>query len=245
MAGYVKIWTSIFNNEQFLSLTTTERAIYLQVLIWCKMGDDSGIVRYRSVAHAGQVWGCDRKTAGRAVGKVAAKSLWTYTVEPSGIITIKIPNYKKWQSLSVDEVVAKTGRPKGKVNAKSRLPEQSRADQTRAKHISSGKPTKTSGAEKEKKETDPNHAPFVKSFCEEYQETFGFAYDFAAGKDGQHIADILKFMRDSKEGDTWKEELADMVRIFFSLPRNEVGKDGHTIGSLFFKRHDLRELLHQ
>lgn len=128
MAGYVKIWTTLLSNQAFLSLSASQRGLYLQLLIRCKEQRDDGVVCYRNVAALGSACGCDRKTAGKSLGKIAEKSLCTYTIEPSGVVTVIIPKYKKWQNLTAKEVVEKPRKNRRKIPPLR--PDQTRPKQT-------------------------------------------------------------------------------------------------------------------
>lgn len=129
MAGYVKVWTTLLDNDKFVSLSMAQRGAYLQLLIAAKRGRDDGTVCYRNEAALGYDWGCDRKTCGKTLGILAEKSLCTYSQNGDGVILIEIPNYKQWQEIAVEEVREKSRKNPGKIP--STRAEQSRADQTR------------------------------------------------------------------------------------------------------------------
>ena len=106
MAGYVKVWTTIKNNEGFLSLSLQAKGAYLLLLITAKEQRDDGTVFYRNYSAMGADWGCERTTAGKILGKLRENSLLTYTQNGDGVLAITIANYKKWQELDVKTLVA-------------------------------------------------------------------------------------------------------------------------------------------
>ena len=59
------MWTDIFNDDWFLSLSATQRAIWLQLIITAKLYGDTGLVSGRSWSSLGLMWGCDGKTCGK------------------------------------------------------------------------------------------------------------------------------------------------------------------------------------
>ena len=129
MAGYAKIWTDIFNDAWFLSLSLTERGVWLQLITYAKLVGDTGVVRGRSWAAMGSLWGCDGKTARKILvnfldsGKVAGKFLDNY-------IEIEIVNYKYWQGLTKNQINPESRPIKEKSKKIPSKPDQSRADQT-------------------------------------------------------------------------------------------------------------------
>lgn len=171
MAGYVKLWTTLLDDAEFLGLTMAQRGAYVQLILECKRGRDDGMVSYRDQTALGSAWGCDRKTAGKTLGILAEKSLvevitgtekeasrairgksqgkvrdnsQNNSIEVySGVITISLPNYKQWQEMTVDKLKAKHRKNPGKIP--SLRPDQSRPEQSRAelkdKELS-GKPEK-------------------------------------------------------------------------------------------------------
>jgi len=138
MAGYVKVWTTISDNDKFLSLSLIQRGAYLQLLISAKKGRDDGTIYYRDWTALGSDWGCDRKTSGKILGILQEKSLCTYTQNSDGVIQVEITNYKRWQEIDVKGVREKPRKSPGKIpplRAK-----QSKAKHTIAEHTSADKP---------------------------------------------------------------------------------------------------------
>ena len=99
MSSYAKIWTDIFNDEWFLSLSATQRAIWLQLIITAKMYGDTGLVSGRSGGALGSLWGCDGKTCGKILGKFLSDQKIELRKNPTGGMVIKILNYDYWQRL--------------------------------------------------------------------------------------------------------------------------------------------------
>ncbi len=128
MAGYVKMWTAIRSDKGFLALSCNARGAYMQLIVAAKEQRDDGTVCYRNVAAMGSDWGCDRSTSAKILRKIAENSLCTYTVNEQGVLTIEVANYKKWQELTVREVVENSKKSPRKITPL-------RPDQTRAEHI--------------------------------------------------------------------------------------------------------------
>ena len=99
MSSYAKIWTDIFNDEWFLSLSATQRAIWLQLIITAKMYGDTGLVSGRSGGALGSLWGCDGKTCGKILGKFLSDKKVELRKNPTGGMVIRILNYDYWQRL--------------------------------------------------------------------------------------------------------------------------------------------------
>ena len=114
-----------------MSLSGTARGAYLQLIVAAKDQRDDGTVCYRSVAAAGSDWGLDRRTASKVLTILQQKCLLSYTENGSGVITIQLPNYKEWQEIDVDGVRQK--RRKNVTKIPSLRPDQSKAEQSRAK----------------------------------------------------------------------------------------------------------------
>jgi hypothetical protein len=186
MAGYAKIWTDIFNDGWFLSLSLTARGLWLQLIVDAKMVGDTGVVTGRSWASFGSLWGCDGKTAKKILvsfldsGKVHGKFLENY-------IEIEIVNYKYWQGLTKNQINPESRPIKenaGKIPSK---PDQTRAEQSKPV-VEPPKVGPTTPA----KIPNPGHKEFVKFYCDEYQSRFNVKYDFNGGRDGALIKGLLK-----------------------------------------------------
>ena len=128
MAGYVKVWTSIKSNPEFLSLSLVQRGAWYELLVGTKNQRDDGMVFYRNQSAMGMDWGCEGKTAGKVLGILQEKSLLTYTKNSEGGIAIKIANYKKWQDLTVGELVENSRKNPRKIP--SLRPDQTKPEQT-------------------------------------------------------------------------------------------------------------------
>ena len=136
MAGYAKIWTSIFNDPWFIGLSSTSRGVWLQLLVWAKMVGDTGSVSGRSWASIGSAWGCDGKTCGKILRKFHEDGKISLTKESGNGIAITIHNYQFYQSVTAKNLATGKRPKRGKFPENSRKiplqPDQTRADQTRA-----------------------------------------------------------------------------------------------------------------
>ena len=149
--------------------------MYMQLILAAKEQRDDGSVCYRSVTTLGAGMGCDRKTAGKSLGKIAEKSLCTYTKNEDGVLTIILPNYKQWQEIKVEEVREKPRKNPRKIPPLR--PDQTRPDQSRA--VASP-------------EKSGDHPELIQYWVEKYQDKFGVKYDFKDGKDGSAVKRLLK-----------------------------------------------------
>ena len=124
MAQFAKIWTTIFDDEWFLSLSGNQRSIFLQLIILAKRNSDTGTVRTRSVQSLSDECSVSRQTMTRMLAKMQAK--WAGSVHrvDNGITVIALPNYKKYQELRTI---------KSNIGTNNR--EQSRLDKSRAEQI--------------------------------------------------------------------------------------------------------------
>lgn len=178
MAGYVKIWTTLKDNKEFLSLSMSQRGMYTQLLLDIKKGRDNGTVGYRDWTGLGSSMGCDGRTASKTLTILQQKCLCTYHKDGDGVILVTIPNYKKWQDLTVKEVLGKLQKP-SKIAAKMQplRPDQTRLKQTRPDHLLS--------------ETSSDHKKAVEYWCSKYLDKFQVKYNFQAGKDGKLVKQLL------------------------------------------------------
>lgn len=173
LAGYVKIWTTLANKEEFISASALFRGLYLQLIFWCKVMGDTGSICGRGWAGIGSVLGCDGKTCRKFLGNFQEKSFLTYTENSDGSITVNIPKYRHWQEIDVKGVVEKS----------RKNPEKSRLlDQTRPDH----------GPRRAKTDTENHHKKAVVYFCEIYEKAIGEKYDFKRAKDGNLVKRLLK-----------------------------------------------------
>ena len=164
MAGYVKIWTAILSDEKFLSLSALERGVFLQLIVSCKSQGDDGYVRVRSVAGVGLMCGCDRSTSAKCLRKFAEISLCQIATTQYGGVEIYIPNYLKWQEVTVNDMVGNNRKNLRKINEKSTLLDQSRPEQTRADTENSE--TSENQESKQEKSDIKNIERFVQIFHE-------------------------------------------------------------------------------
>lgn len=171
MAGYIKVWTTLKNNEAMLSLPLNARGAYLWLILTCKEQRDDGWIFHRNFAALAGDWGCDDSTAAKILRKLADNSLLTYSQNEQGVLSVNIPNYKHWQNLDVKGVVEKSRKIPRKIAPLK--PDQSKPDQTKA--IVS----------------DNGHREAVDYFCKKYQENLGIPYDFKGAKDGTAIKRLL------------------------------------------------------
>lgn len=154
----MKIWTTLTNKIEFLSLSALNRGIYLQLLLWCKGRDDSGTIVVQNKNALGALLGCDGKTAWKSLGILQENSLLKYHTDPVlndnsdqvgqiqrkspgnfppenikkriTSIVITLPKYRYWQDIDTKRVVAKSRKSPGKIPPLR--PDQTKPEQTRA-----------------------------------------------------------------------------------------------------------------
>lgn len=129
MAGYVKIWTTIRTNHEFLSLSLSERGIYLQLIIIAKDQRDDGKIAAKMSGLCSDC-GCDVRTLSKSLTKLSQKCMLTFKKSDEGVVEVKLPNYKQWQEFTVNEVISRER--KNVTNMRPTRPEQTKPDQTRA-----------------------------------------------------------------------------------------------------------------
>ena len=96
MSGYAKSWTDKYNDGWYLSLSLAERGLWDQLTTYAKLHGDTGGIFLSNLTHAGAVFGCDRKTAGRILGKFRADSHIDMKTSETGV-NIIILNYEYYQ----------------------------------------------------------------------------------------------------------------------------------------------------
>ena len=124
MAGYVKLWTTVYSSREYLSLSGLERGIFLQLIILCKLQRDDGQIVVENYSQLGHLLAVERRTCARVVSKLVGKMLLKVTPpvrenaecargvsssmakllltdgkNPDRIIVLEIPKYKFWQDL--------------------------------------------------------------------------------------------------------------------------------------------------
>ena len=129
MAGYAKMWTTIRHNKEFLSLSLHERGAFLQLIVAAKDQGDNGIINYRNIAAMGHDLGCNFQTGDKIVTKLKQICNWGYTKNDDGTVSVKIPNYKKWQELGVAELLQ--NRYKSVTKMQPLRPDQTKPDYTK------------------------------------------------------------------------------------------------------------------
>lgn len=129
MAGYVKIWTTIRTNPEFLSLSLSQRGIYLQLIIIAKDQRDDGKIVAKMSGLCSDC-GCDARTLNTTLTKLSQKCMLDFKKTDEGVVEVKLPNYKQWQEFTVNDVIRR--KSKNVANMCPTRAEQSKPDQSRA-----------------------------------------------------------------------------------------------------------------
>lgn len=223
MAGYAKIWTSIFNDPWFLGLSATARGVWLQLLVWAKMVGDTGSVSGRSWAAMGSAWGCDGKTCRKFLRKFRDDGKISFTEDEQSGITIVVANYQYYQKVTAKELSLQTPSKPRKSPENSRKippkPEQSRAKQT--------KPDGVGGK-------NPDHQRVVDHWYEKYLDRVGEKYDFK-GQDWGNLKRLLTVWGGDK--------LILLIDQLFVTQDQFIQKAGFSIGILSSQSNKLAQEL--
>lgn len=72
MAGYPKIWTTLWTSPQFRALKGNARGFLMQLILWCKHERDDGLILAESYSKLGSETGYSRQTVARLLSKLDA-----------------------------------------------------------------------------------------------------------------------------------------------------------------------------
>jgi hypothetical protein len=166
MSNYVKIWASdLYADEDYISLPAVGRGLWLQFLALGKIRGDSGRISYRKVGDFSRELGLgDVRTLEKYI-TIFADFNWIKWEKTDQSFTIEITNYIKIQSLTPKEMRQRQLEKHRKIleNSTTFPPQQSRAEQSRAKQSNSasakseselGLPTPPEEEAKTKRERD-------------------------------------------------------------------------------------------
>jgi hypothetical protein len=138
MAGYVKIWTFIEDEDWFQDLSGLARNLLFHVLIHAKKGADNGHVAYSSYLDLAHRVSISRSTCVRVVSELVQKRIVECSKINSGRISLFVRNYMKWQDMTVTQAVHYKRHDDSNLNhniAPTR-PDQTRPEQTRPEQTS-------------------------------------------------------------------------------------------------------------
>jgi len=130
MAGYAKIWTSIWNDKWYKSLSCLQRGLWLQLIAYAKFAGDTGAINQRNFAELSGIFGLDDSTTAKNLRKFAEVGKITLETDEYGI-TIKIANYEEYQRLIKPEEVRVRAKSPRKIPEKSPLTEQNQTEPDR------------------------------------------------------------------------------------------------------------------
>jgi len=209
MAGYVKVWTFMRHNPQFKALRGIARGAFLQLLLECKAANDTGVITIRQMSELAEILAYDKRTCDKIVANLCEVCLIHVRPMSCGSFEIIIPNYQKWQELTLEKAVQVE-------RAKRRIPKEislSRAEQSiyiastsdamdqpdvlneSGQPISDTSPVKRkpSGPKKERPPKPPSdHKQFVEFWVDLYESERHVKYDFSGARDGQIIKSLLQ-----------------------------------------------------
>lgn len=117
MAGYAKLWTDIFNDEWFVSLTGIQRSIWLQLIIYVKWAGDNSRIFVRTMQQLGEIFGCDGRSVRKSVALFDKDGKINLRESKKGIEIIML-NYEYWQRDRKIGQETKKGKSAAKVQQK-------------------------------------------------------------------------------------------------------------------------------
>lgn len=102
--NYPLIWTSILDEPWFLSMTGNQRLIFLMLILGAKKQGDVGTVNFRSWRAAAEFFGVESRTARASVEHCQSIGKAKVAENSTGVITIEVVNYLKYQNKSAFDV---------------------------------------------------------------------------------------------------------------------------------------------
>jgi hypothetical protein len=99
MAGYVKIWTDIWNDDWFISLSAIERSVFLQMVIFAKQMGDTGTIFVKNATTLCKLFNVSRTSLRRIMTKFGTKNAIVWSQTENDNLQIKITNYKYYQQV--------------------------------------------------------------------------------------------------------------------------------------------------
>lgn len=202
MAGYAKMWTTMYNDSWFVSLSCAQRGFFLQLIVLAKMWGDTGVITVKSCHALSQNVGLDGKTTRKFLGDFLSRGTLTLLSDGPKILSIKITNYEYWQGLRLEKggKIPKETPPPISENSAPTKPNQTKPEQT--------------------KEDSPAYAARL-FWMSEYQDKIGRVYLFKK-LDGIHITAIVKAvgLEEFKKMVTWLFTTSDPWHSTHRTPGN-------------------------
>lgn len=103
MSYFAKIWTDIFHDQWFMSLSGLERGVWIMMIITAKMRSDNGSkpgkFRYRNTAEMQHLCGIHRISALKMLQKLQKDGKISCTKNDDGSIDVEIYKYEYWQQV--------------------------------------------------------------------------------------------------------------------------------------------------
>ena len=130
MAGYCKSWVDKRNKAWYVSLSLTERGVRDQLRDMASIHGETGKIFLRNWTQVGTELGCDRKTAGRIVGKLAENSHISLTESEDGIGIIILDYEYRQRVMTVEDTLESGDRGE---NSPLNRTEQTRTEQNKGK----------------------------------------------------------------------------------------------------------------
>jgi hypothetical protein len=157
MAGYPKIWTTLWTSPDFQGLPGTARGVLIQLIIWCKHERDDGLVLAKSYSNLSAQLGFSRQAVTRLIAKLVTECYIELSKTSSGQLMIRLPMYDESQRVTAKEMTKRRRKWTGKVSKSDTLqpttrPDQTRPDQSTPKEIA---PVQNGQREKEKEREEP------------------------------------------------------------------------------------------
>lgn len=224
--SYAKFWTSMLNDDWFVSLSCNARGLWMQLILIAKQVGDTGVVSLRSYSALAVMCGCDDSSAAKylrlfaEVGKISVVK----TGEKS--LTIEIVNYAYYQRGEVvNDLKSGEKSPRVRKVTKGQSGEKSPLNQTRQNRTEQNTvvlPTCVGTTPVVSISSASPAGSFLTYFGHLYQERFKTKYICSFAKDTVLAKGILSAIP--------PDEVARRLQRFFGDDDDFLRHSGHTVG---------------
>lgn len=201
--SYAKFYTSMLNDEWFVSLSCNARGLWMQLILIAKQVGDTGVVSMRSYSAMAAMCGCDDSSVAKYLRNFAEAQKITILSTGEKSLTIEIVNYTYYQ--------------RGDILNDSKNGEKSRVSKSKI-----GEKSPYNKTRQDKRRQDNMAHPLLTLFGELFLERFKTKYMANFQKDTV-IAKKLY-------GELGEDETNRRLRRFFEDDDDFLRSAGHTVG---------------
>ena len=239
MAGFVKIWTDILDDEWIKTCNNVQFSFFVKLLVLCKNSSTLPVICCKNRRELASKLDADERTVTNFCDKCVRDGKLIIEDGQWGGLRITIVNYEKWQRLkrySEARYTSTKSLQKSPINAKKnalqiRLEEKRREEN----NILSNKNNLSDVEVKKPQGGLPEIGGTVRNFFDLWAEEYAARwpherdgqvtkYAFVKGKDGKLAKEILTVCPDI-------EKVRELVRAFLRLEDSFIkDKSGYTIG---------------